>query len=210
MGCILPRAKPKKFDCVRVVHMNGFVEDYEGPVTAGRVIGKSDRYMLCSSSNILYSGKHAFKPGDPLEPGRIYFLLPITILQSEASPVDFACLLNRLTSLAKKGGTCVKGPSLIDSMLDQAGYDRSPTRACAEDVSGNCQAEKSPDQEFVTGPGKWGSRSAWKPCLDRIDESFRHNSMRTDSIRSNGIAEGGIDNHNEVRNNSGKTNGVVS
>jgi PADRE domain len=192
MGCILPRAKPKKFDCVRVVHMNGYVEDYEGPVTAGRVMGKSERYMLCSSSSILYSGKHAFKPGEPLEPGRIYFLLPITLLQSEASPVDFACLLNRLTSLAKKGASCVKGPSLIDSILDQAGYDQSPTQACAKDVSGNCPAKMSADLafEFVTRPpGMCGSWSAWKPYLDRIDESFRHNSMRMDSIRSNEIAE---------------------
>lgn len=210
MGCILPHAKPKKFDCVRVVHMNGYVEDYEGPITAGRVMGKSNRYMLCSSSSILYSGKHAFKPGDLLEPGRIYFLLPITILQSEASPVDFACLVNRLTSAAKKGGSRAKGPRLIDSILEQGGNDESPTPACdgGGAISSKSQTEVPLDREFVTGPGKWASRSSWKPCLDRIDESFRH-SMRIDSIRSNGNGEMEIGDGIEIRNKNEKMIGVV-
>ncbi|XP_078175896.1 uncharacterized protein LOC144569423 [Carex rostrata] len=212
MGCNNSRPKIKKFDCVRVVHINGYVEDYDGPVTASHVMGKSvGRYVLCSSSKIFYSGTHACKPGDPLEPGRIYFLLPISILQSEASPADYVCLMNRLTSLAKKGGSRAKGPSMINSILDQAGYE-SPTRACdgTGAVSGNGQADLPPDREFVTGSGKWCSRSGWKPCLDRIDESFRR-SMRMDSMRSN-IGGGEVeilDNGNEVGEKIGENIGVI-
>ncbi|KAJ4754710.1 hypothetical protein LUZ62_089115 [Rhynchospora pubera] len=212
MGCLHSCAKPKKFDCVRVVHINGYVEDYDGPVTASQVMGKPGRNVLCCSSHLLYSGKHAFKPEDPLEPGRIYFLLPMSVFQSEASPVDLACLMNRLTSLARKGGSGAKGPSVIDSLLGQAEKE-SPSQASACAGAGSCEGQTevspAPGPEFATWRSKQGSRSAWKPCLDRIDESFRR-SMRTDSVLSNESCELQIDNVKEFRNKSGNNIGVVS
>ncbi|KAJ3696264.1 hypothetical protein LUZ60_001641 [Juncus effusus] len=184
MGCIYSCTKSKTFNCVRVIHINGYVEDFEAPVKVSHVTGiKPGRYMLCSSAHLLTSGRIPFRPNDPLEPGRIYFLLPNTIFQSESSPVDLACLMNRLTTLAKKSGPQVRGPSVIDSLLTQSGYE-SPSRVCGDSGSGSGLVEFKSNRACLIGSNKCGSVNAWKPQLDRIDESFGR-SMRRDSMRSN-------------------------
>uniref|UniRef100_J3NCR8 Uncharacterized protein n=1 Tax=Oryza brachyantha TaxID=4533 RepID=J3NCR8_ORYBR len=48
------------------------------------------------------------------------YLLPpraAVVFQSESSAVDLACLVNRLTSLARKGGCGTLGPSPIEALF---------------------------------------------------------------------------------------------
>ncbi|TVU07730.1 hypothetical protein EJB05_41099, partial [Eragrostis curvula] len=120
MGCAFssatgPGALPP-FSGVRVIHTNGYVEDFPGPgvVTVAHVTGKeassagdgspaAPRYVLCSSAHLLQPGRGPFRPDDQLQPGTVYFLLPQSVFQAESSAVDLACLMNRLTALARKG-----------------------------------------------------------------------------------------------------------
>nr|CAD1827639.1 unnamed protein product [Ananas comosus var. bracteatus] len=92
-------------------------------------------------------------PDDVLEPGRLYFLLPhAALLSSDSSPLDLACLLNRLSALAKRP---------------------SPAR------SADPAALPSPFPAWTPMPSR---RAAWRPQLDRIDErSFgrSRDSMRS-------------------------------
>uniref|UniRef100_A0A0D9WTR9 Uncharacterized protein n=1 Tax=Leersia perrieri TaxID=77586 RepID=A0A0D9WTR9_9ORYZ len=176
MGCAFSSAGAlRPFEGVRVIHINGYVEDFDAPVTVGQVItgGKSSsvRYVLCSSAHLLQPGRGPFRADDPLEPGTVYFLLPQSIFQSESSAVDLACLMNRLTSLARKGGA----PSPVEALFGagiqsppQSGSDKSPATATARGTTA-----------AVARPAK-----AWKPRLDRIDESIGRASMRSSSSRS--------------------------
>jgi hypothetical protein len=98
------------FSGVRVIHTNGYVEDFPpdpaGAVTVAHVTGKQqDAYVLCSSAHLLQPGRGPFRPGDALQPGIVYFFLPHSVFQNESSAVDLACLMNRLTALARKGTT---------------------------------------------------------------------------------------------------------
>ncbi|RLN12642.1 hypothetical protein C2845_PM09G23120 [Panicum miliaceum] len=167
---------------VRVIHTNGYVEDFLGPgvVTVAHVTGcyggasagkdpgppsSPPRYVLCSSAHLLQPGRGPFRPDDPLQPGTVYFLLPQSVFQSESSAVDLACLMNRLTALARKGGaTAAPAPNRVEALFAAA----APPRAAKEPAA-------APGR-----PAPW----TWRPRLDRIDESIGRASTRSASSRS--------------------------
>ncbi|KAG0515979.1 hypothetical protein BDA96_10G324000 [Sorghum bicolor] len=178
---------------VRVIHTNGYVEDFEGPgvVTVATVTGclssdpaadgngDSKGYVLCSAAHLLQPGRGPFRPDDALQPGTVYFLLPQSVFQAESSAVDLACLMNRLTALARKGcATAAPKPSPLDALFDAAAAAGGGSRqhhpvAVAVPVPA---ASKEKDQA--------GRAAPWRPRLDRIDESIGRSSMRSASSRS--------------------------
>ncbi|KAL5225297.1 hypothetical protein ABZP36_011936 [Zizania latifolia] len=174
MGCAFSSARAlPAFDGVRVIHINGYVESFDGPVTVGHVTGETggaaaeqQRYVLCSSAHLLQPGRGPFRPDDPLQPGTVYFLLPQSIFQSESSAVDLACLMNRLTALARKGGGGgAAAPSPVEAVF--VGLSQH------HESSGSSKPE--PDQPPPSGSDHrcCAPRLApWKPRLDRIDESI--------------------------------------
>lgn len=173
---------------VRVIHTNGYVEDFEGPgvVTVAHVTGclssdpasaaiaNSDPgkgYVLCSAAHLLQPGRGPFRPNDALQPGTVYFLLPQSVFQAESSAVDLACLMNRLTALARKGcATAAPKPSPLDALFDAGACSRQHQQPQPQ------AKEKEMDQ-----PGR---PAPWRPRLDRIDESIGRASMRSASSRS--------------------------
>ncbi|KAL6873664.1 hypothetical protein ACP4OV_013746 [Aristida adscensionis] len=184
MGCRLSSARSasgalRPCAGVRVIHTNGYVEDFLGPgvVTVAQVTGAGKggsssppRYVLCSNAHLLQPGRGPFRPDDPLQPGTVYFLLPQSLFQSESSAVDLACTMNRLTALARKGGpaaAAAPGPNPLDALL-AAG--RSPAR----------HKDDQPPPPAATAK----ARAPWRPCLDRIDESIGRASMRSASSLS--------------------------
>ncbi|KAL6603253.1 hypothetical protein ACP70R_043614 [Stipagrostis hirtigluma subsp. patula] len=157
---------------VRVIHASGRVEEFHGPgvVTVAHVTGGKDGggHVLCSSAHLVQPGRAPFRPGDPLQPGAVYFLLPRSAFRSESSAVDLACLMNRLTALARKGGSgsgsgaaAPAGPSPLDALL-----------AAATQSSGCHRKDQQPARPKPRKP------APWKPRLERIDESVVPASMQ--------------------------------
>uniref|UniRef100_A0A0E0LF79 Uncharacterized protein n=1 Tax=Oryza punctata TaxID=4537 RepID=A0A0E0LF79_ORYPU len=187
MGCAFSSAGAlRPFDGVRVIHINGYVEDFDAPVTVGQVTGKSaaeaaegqGRYVLCSSAHLLQPGRGPFRADDPLEAGTVYFLLPQSIFQSESSAVDLACLMNRLTSLARKGAAA--GSSPVEALF--AGiHHPPPSSSSSKPAPSPAPSSGSPGRCYAAAASR---PAAWKPRLDRIDESIGRASMRSSSARS--------------------------
>lgn len=195
MGCIFssPGSARALRPCagVRVIHTNGFVEDFDGPgvVTVAHVTrclagpagpasaaaaGKG--YVLCSSAHLLQPGRGPFRPDDALQPGTVYFLLPQSVFQAESSAVDLACLMNRLTALARKGGaSAAPKPSPLDALFDAAA---AAAASAGSHRQHNQQRMPAAAREKKGQP--WRA-APWKPCLDRIDESVGRASMRSAS-----------------------------
>ncbi|CAM0909695.1 unnamed protein product [Alopecurus aequalis] len=167
----------RPFAGVRVIHTNGYVQDFDGadgaPVTVSRVTAASSssshsQHVLCSSAHLLQPGRALFRPDDALLPGTVYFLLPHSVFQSESSAVDLACLMNRLTALARKGGGAAPCP-VVDALF-------------AGDAPGSRTEDHQAEKPAAPRPaGKWGCSAAapWRPQLDRIDESIGRSSMRS-------------------------------
>uniref|UniRef100_J3MHA5 Uncharacterized protein n=1 Tax=Oryza brachyantha TaxID=4533 RepID=J3MHA5_ORYBR len=179
MGCGFSSAgRLRPFDGVRVIHINGYVEDFDVPVTVGQVTGKEEddeeevqrrrerRYVLCSSAHLLQPGRGPFRPDDPLGPGT-------------------PRLMTRLTSLARKGGSGAPGPSPVEALFAGLHHDATPP------PSSSCTSRPQHDRPAATSQqpercyGAAAARPApWKPRLDRIDESIGRASMRSSSSRS--------------------------
>ncbi|KAJ0985165.1 hypothetical protein J5N97_003521 [Dioscorea zingiberensis] len=151
--CSLSWSRPSQtnFNCVRVVHVNGFIEDYEAPVTAGQITGKPPKHVLCSSAQLLTFDSPPIRFNELLEPGRLYFLLPHSIFQSNSSPVDMVLLVTRLTELARKTGSAAMG-------------------------NGSARLEPvKPDRMVKDGGGTRG----WRPELETIEEKSMRSSQST-------------------------------
>ena len=193
MGCGFSSASLRPCAGVRVIHTNGYVEDFLGPgvVTVAHVTGchggaadsakgpgaasssSPPRFVLCSAAHLLQPGRGPFRPDDPLQPGTVYFLLPHSVLQSESSAVDLACLMNRLTALARKGAaTAAPAPSPAEALFAAAAA-ATPPRAPKEKEPAASPARPAP----------------WRPRLDRIDESIGRTSMRSSASSRSACSE---------------------
>lgn len=128
MGCFFSCSSSQTFDGVRVIHINGYVEDFAAPVTVGQVTGKPPRQVLCSSNHLLSPGSRPLRPDDPLEPGQLYFLLPHSVFQSDSSPMDLASLVTRLTAVALRGGPVPAGAAPAVGGTESDGPWRSRAR----------------------------------------------------------------------------------
>ncbi|KAH7572544.1 hypothetical protein JRO89_XS04G0272900 [Xanthoceras sorbifolium] len=102
MGCCCSRSSSESTinNSIRVVHLNGYVEDFMFPVQVSQVTGRSQKHFLCTAAQLLVIGSKPMKPNAILEPGNIYFLIPSSALQADVSPLDLASLVK--SSLQKQ------------------------------------------------------------------------------------------------------------
>ncbi|KAL1321122.1 hypothetical protein HN51_065857 [Arachis hypogaea] len=194
-GCFSSRSC-SKLSSVRLVHLSGYVEDFEEPISVSQVIGNPPKHFVCTSIQLLSSSSKPLKGDTQLQPGHVYFILPYSILQSEASPVDLASLAKRLNSIAKT--RCEekknynkknKNKKMKNNTLNgKTGTTNSTSEFSSSDgefssvwsMSSPC---RSPARigvaEQVAMAMAYGGRSPcrWKPILDTIREkSFNRRS----------------------------------
>ncbi|CAJ1941793.1 unnamed protein product [Sphenostylis stenocarpa] len=150
---------------IRVVHMNGFVEDFEQPISVRQVIGYPSKQFVCTSTQLLSTSSKSMNGDTHLQPGQVYFMLPYSVLQADVSPLDLAGLAKRLNAIAKAGPL---------SNQNQTGW---------------CSPSSSPGKVGVAeqyGVAKMniGGRSPcklqWKPILDTISEKPFHRRSESD------------------------------
>ncbi|XP_039030746.1 uncharacterized protein LOC120165260 [Hibiscus syriacus] len=112
-SCSCKNASPNS---VRLVHFNGYVEDFEHPITATQVIGNPPEQYLCTPAQLLSTASQPLNADDPLQPGQLYFLLPWSTLQDDVSPLYMASVVKRLTARAKShdGSTRIRPLSAVN------------------------------------------------------------------------------------------------
>ncbi|OMO62052.1 hypothetical protein CCACVL1_23052 [Corchorus capsularis] len=106
MGCCLScrSSCSTPFDTIRLVHLDGYVEDLNHPISVSEVIGEPPKQFLCTAAQLVSTcaGSKPLNPETQLQRGHIYFVLPLsTTLQDYVSPLDMASLVKRLTATAK-------------------------------------------------------------------------------------------------------------
>ncbi|KAI3440127.1 uncharacterized protein J3R85_003983 [Psidium guajava] len=196
-GCFSRKSSTKGLmNYVRVVHLNGFLEYFEPPVTASQVTGNgnklSTKHFLCTASQLLStttsSKSKLLKPDEVLEPGLLYFLLPYTALQADVSPVNLAVLVGKLNAQAKSAQRKTVGPprtSLSERIYVSSPMCSSPARSYASSPGRiSFSPSRSPVRSLeietdLTAYGAQRSSGArsWRPNLDPIREkSFNRRS----------------------------------
>ncbi|PPR84169.1 hypothetical protein GOBAR_AA36538 [Gossypium barbadense] len=142
---------------IRVVHLNGLVQDFDHPVSVSEVTGtdRPPKQFLCTPAQLLSDcSQLGLQPDTILQAGHIYFLLPYTTLQSDVSHVSLASIARKLTAKAKS--------TKPNSSTQPASISLWP----------------SPDSGLVSSGAQRLSRMRpWKPVLDTIREkSFNRRS----------------------------------
>jgi hypothetical protein len=94
-----------KAEVVRLVGCDGRVRAYPPPVTARELMQQHPRHLVCRADALLIGEKiPAVAPGEELQPGQAYFLLPAHLFRSVLSFVSLASSLLLLLSTAGAGG----------------------------------------------------------------------------------------------------------
>lgn len=105
MGCLLScicTSPNITFNTIRLLHLNGDVEDFDHPITASEVIGNPPRQFLFTAAQLIaFAASKPLDPDTELKPGHLYFVLPLSTLRYEISPLDMASVVKRLIARAK-------------------------------------------------------------------------------------------------------------
>jgi|UniRef100_A0A2N9EI03 hypothetical protein len=140
LACVLPCGA---LDLIRIVHLNGYVEELTGPVTAGEILKANPNHILskpCSQGvvrKILI-----LSPESELKRGSIYFLIPSSSLSDK-----------------KKSGNNHKKSS-------------KKTKKCTTNVS-DCDrylADIIAEKKSSRRDRRTGRVGVWRPHLESISE----------------------------------------
>ncbi|XP_045814595.1 uncharacterized protein LOC123908107 [Trifolium pratense] len=159
---------------IRVIHLNGFVEEFDQPISANQVIGNPPTHFVCTSIQLLSSSSIPLLKGDSqLQPGQLYFMLPYSILQDGFSPLDLASLAKRLTAKAKTKPSDYNKSSIVTPLLNQTGFWNSPSRS-------PCRVGEEEKKSMMNGGRSPCRMQSWKPILESIAEKSLNRRSESD------------------------------
>ncbi|KAK6139813.1 hypothetical protein DH2020_026489 [Rehmannia glutinosa] len=157
---------------IRIVHLDGYVEQLDYPITVAELTGNQPKHLLFTHSQLLSNISKPLKSDTLLEPGKVYFLLPYSMFGSNVSPMDLAPIIRKLASTAQNKRS--KSKSIKKNMSSSLGGN-SPMDRLSSDQSG-IGVNKGND-EVLLGMQKSSKSRSWKPILDTIREkSFNRRS----------------------------------
>ncbi|XP_040992683.1 uncharacterized protein LOC121239494 [Juglans microcarpa x Juglans regia] len=145
LACVLPCGA---LDLIRIVHLNGNVEEIAGPITAGEILRANPNHVLTKPCSQGVVRKILIvSPDSELKRGSIYFLIPVSSLPEKKQSGNNS---NKSSKRSKK--------------------------YCNTDVSGGFV--RYPEPDFIsekessrrnrrTSTGRVG---AWRPYLESISE----------------------------------------
>ncbi|KAA0057142.1 hypothetical protein IC582_026649 [Cucumis melo] len=147
LACVLPCGA---LDLIRIVHLNGHVEEITHPITAGDVLKANPNHVLSKpSSQGVVRRILILSPESELKRGSIYFLIPSTSLPEKK----------------RNAGTTLKTPSRKVKNCTVAAV---PTAAADSDsYLSDVVSDKKPSRR----ERRSGSRViVWRPHLESISE----------------------------------------
>ncbi|EHA8590200.1 hypothetical protein COCNU_scaffold016103G000050 [Cocos nucifera] len=116
---------------VKVVLQDGKLEEFPRPVKAAHVLQKDPTCFVCNSDDMEFGGfVSAVGADEELQPGHLYFLLPLSMLRRPLHAEDMAALAVRASTALMSGASsscrCHKGsmaPLVFPAGGHRAGVD---------------------------------------------------------------------------------------
>lgn len=118
LACVLPCGA---LDLIRIVHLNGYVEEITRPITAGEILEANPNHVLskpCSQGVVRQI--LILSPESELKRGNIYFLIPASSLPAEKKK----CGNNNKNKASKKSKKCNKDVTSCDQYLTEVLSDK--------------------------------------------------------------------------------------
>lgn len=144
LACVLPFGA---LDLIRIVHLNGFVEEMTGPITAGEILKANPNHVLSKpSSEGVVRRIVIVSPDSELKRGSIYFLSPSSSLPEKK----------------KKCNTNNRKPS----KKTKKSYTDDQTSPCDRHLTDVTSEKKSSRRDRRSR----GRITVWQPRLESISE----------------------------------------
>lgn len=168
VACILPCGA---LDLIRIVHLNGYVEEITRPITAGEVLKANPNHVLSkpTSQGAVVRRILILSPDTELKRGSIYFLIPSSSLPPEKNK--------------KKRNAIVHADTrhLSTTKTTPSSKKRSINNSCSDDHDhddGDNDGYSYSKQHHVYNKEKKSSRrdrrkgrvGIWRPHLESISE----------------------------------------
>ncbi|CAI0399709.1 unnamed protein product [Linum tenue] len=165
LACVIPCGA---LDLIRIVHLNGYVEEITRPVTAGEILQANPNHVLSKpSSQGVVRRILILSPDSELKRGGIYFLIPETSMPDKKR-------IRRAKSAKKyrhKTTTTTTDGGDDNDKNNQEGHHVSVEDHCerylTEPVITEEKKEKKQKHHRRSGTGRSG---VWRPYLDSITE----------------------------------------
>lgn len=156
LACVLPCGA---LDLIRIVHLNGNVEEITRPITAGEVLKDNPNHVLskpCSQGMVRKI--LILSPESELKRGSIYFLIPASSLpEKKKNPAHFSKKSSKKSKKCTTTTTTDHHISPIDDHCDQ--HDLKEEIIISEKKSSSHRRER-----------RRSSSGVWKPHLESISE----------------------------------------
>ncbi|XP_028751753.1 uncharacterized protein LOC114711502 [Neltuma alba] len=156
LACVLPCGA---LDLIRIVHLNGYVEEITGPITAGQILKANPNHVLSKpTSQGVVRCILILSPETELKRGSIYFLIPSSSVPEKTKQSGGK------SASSRKSKERASGDDADDDSSSQQ-CNRSYGKEVADDVLVSA-GEKKPSRR-----DRRHSRSGvWRPYLESISE----------------------------------------
>ncbi|WCJ42265.1 hypothetical protein M5689_023085 [Euphorbia peplus] len=193
MGCCCScrRTTSNLSDNIRVVDINGYVQDFDYPIIVRQLTAKkltrsttrsrtdyiynhnnSAQLFVSTAEKLLSStGSKQLGPETQLHPGNVYFLLPFSTLSDSFTPMDYVGLVTKLKAVSKTAPkNCIY--DLNNSVIINVGHNNNNS------LNGlvRQQTPKRPSRRY-------GRNRTWKPILATIRERSFNRRSESDLLR---------------------------
>ncbi|KAK1284788.1 hypothetical protein QJS10_CPB21g01465 [Acorus calamus] len=148
LACVLPCGA---LDVIRIVHLNGHVEEFSRPVPAGEVLKSHPGHILSRPCSQGVARKILIlSPDSELRRGQIYFLIPSTSLPEKKKQKKILMKKQNRNNDAKHHHHHSRKSSSDDDVMVEEAEDKHKKRRC------------------------WTGRvGVWRPHLESISEDIR-------------------------------------
>lgn len=143
---------------IRVIAVNGRVQELRRPVRASELTDRNPLHFICDANRLRVGCRiPGLAPSDELEPGRLYFLLPMDLLYSVLTDEEMAALTCKASRRKYK--------SYIGRRIFPVLSELCLIPLEAEKVEE--ERRRSPEEEEV----EVSRQRSWRPALDTIEEN---------------------------------------
>ncbi|KAI3754729.1 hypothetical protein L1987_54518 [Smallanthus sonchifolius] len=196
MGLCCYRERPTRpiLRTIRVVHFDGYIEDYESPASVNQVITIFPKHFMTTPIRLMQVGLVPLKLDTLLEPGKIYFLLPCSFIRFNESSSDLVCLTKKLTDIAKTRLLKPK-PTLLANPIEQRLFKVSlPSTSMVKDQpttpSASPKVKKSTQKSLTKSLSNISKPPRVKPKPKPAPESASTDDKESSETSNNGSNRG--------------------
>ncbi|KAJ6421889.1 hypothetical protein OIU84_026923 [Salix udensis] len=150
LACVLPCGA---LDLIRIVHLNGYVEEITGPITAAEVLKANPNHVLSKpTAQSVVRKILILSPESELKRGSIYFLIPSSSLPGEKKK--------------KSGNNCShKSQPSSKKIRNYCDSKKDDVQGCDRYLNDLVSEKKSSRRDRRTG-----RIGVWRPHLQSISE----------------------------------------